>query len=113
MKKETTEPNITIRELFAKDAPNEVPHWFESRHEAAPKRPLIPKNLREEQKKELQSWLRDPCWYLQDDLKFFQDAHYKYNEDKRKWDLKTEEERYFQWRIYFADQLINLLNRTK
>ena len=62
---------LTIRQLFSKDAPDNIPYWFVSVHEDAPKFPEIPVDLEESKQKEIRGWLRDPIFDLPKDLMFF------------------------------------------
>ena len=104
---------LTIRQLFSKDAPDDIPYWFVSVHEDAPKFPEIPADLEESKQNQISGWLHDPIGDLPKDLMFFQELFSEYHKAKYEWDLKTTEERYFQWRTYYADKLIEQLNKTE
>lgn len=62
-------PNdLTLRDLFAKDAPDEIPEWYKHT-------PLSQKTFQS-------------------------------NSAIRDYEIKDEQNRYFQWRYYYADKMI-------
>lgn len=110
---------LTKREYFAGLAPDNIPDWFEhTKDEDKPERPLSWVDIKEGHKffpfkDELKNWTHDPCYDLPPSLKWYQDAHEKYNEQKLQYDNNNKSDRYFQWRTFYADKLLQQLDNPQ
>lgn len=105
---------LTIRQHFAATAPAEIPDWFIHTPNPAPIQPAGWADIKweDEQTKDIvSSWHIDPCFDLGEEMHWYQEQWETYWEIKREYDLSEKEERYFQWRTYYADALINQLNK--
>lgn len=101
---------LTIRQHYANSAPNEIPDWFV--HVQSSDKPTMPGYDKEPElfQKEIQDWLRDPCYDLPEELQWFQKRVEQYNDNYSAWILQEKKQRYFQWRLFYADNLIAALN---
>lgn len=94
---------MTLLEYYAAHAP-EVPEWFDGEKEQIPAPPDIndyPENARAE----IRSWLRDGTWDLSKDCGSFQEDFNEWRCTRDKILSKNKISRYFQWRIYYAEQI--------
>lgn len=111
-----TVAGLTIRQYLAATAPAEIPDWFIHTPNPAPIQPAGWADIKweDEQTKDIvSSWHIDPCFDLGEEMHWYQEQWETYWEIKREYDLSEKEERYFQWRTYYADALINELNKEK
>ena len=103
---------LTKREYFAAMA-GDPPSWFV--HEPLPKNikpiPDWENVMHEEDKKIVIDWLHDGIYDLPDHLQWFQDAHAKYDQELNDWSKRNAISRYFQWKTFYADNLLNQLNQ--
>lgn len=104
---------LTKREIFSKDAPDTVPYWFVHNSSDKPVEPKSPYTLTAKQSEIIAGCIKDPCWSLPQDLSFFEKLMNDYNNSLSEWERKDAEERYFQWRTYYADKLIEQLNKIE
>lgn len=98
--------------FFAAHAPDEIPGWFEH---APPPEPAYNNvnilHLSVENQRYLNSWKNDPCWDLEDEFSWYQDAINANIELMGGWLKKDQGERYFQWRVFYAKKMVEYLNR--
>lgn len=112
---ESASLGVTKLEFFACNAPVDIPSWFV--HMAPEKitcqEPSYDEIESKEDKETCRGWRMDPCYDLPDHLKWFQDrteqASTAYSENIR----KDNEARYFQWRRYYAEQLLSELSKPQ
>lgn len=103
------EPGMSIRQWFAAHAPTEIPHWFE--HEP-PSRASIPRLVTvddvtlPEHKKIVKDWLCDAVCDLPEELTWFVDMRLAYSEAFDAWERENLRARYFQWRWFYADAML-------
>lgn len=113
----TAEPGIDTIDYFAAHAPDEIPLWFKPE---PLKRPLKP-NPDPVIAGLAKSWLKDPCYdfpsiFDQESGEYsteyrriaeaFEKAISDWNEENRRIDRLESERRYFQWRWYYAEQML-------
>lgn len=105
---------ITKREYFARIAPEEIPNWFV--HVALPvvKKPKGWSDYPEDFpfRQEMKAWQHDPCYDLPEELADFQKSWEDYGTECAEHRKMENETRYFQWRVYYANQLIAELNKS-
>lgn len=105
-------PGLTKLEYFACNAPKEIPSWFVhvSPDKLTCQQPSFDDIENVDDRQLCRSWLMDSCFDLPDHLKWFQDkteqASANYSENVR----KDNEARYFQWRRFYAEQLLSTLS---
>lgn len=103
---------LTKREYFAGNAP-EVPEWF-NHSEPVKDYPPMPnwRDIKDIEDKNLcESWIHDGCFDLPDHLQWFSDRVNKHVEARENWGLLNAQERYFQWRTFYADRLLTQLSK--
>src|SRR6185369_16843545 len=98
----------TKREYFAACAPEEIPNWFKAIETGKPKAPDSYRSLPDDSphKELLTQWHGDPIFDLPEELKWYQEKWEAYWNEKSDWEKENARSRYFQWRWYFADQMI-------
>ncbi len=111
-------------------APDAIPDWLQHKPEPKPKQPVLPeayaaeKNLPENVSCFLSNWISDPCYELDDyprglkeskvskkylpHLTEFRNAWEAYWKEKREWKEKEGENRYFQWKAYYANKFLEI-----
>ncbi len=109
----TSENGLTKREYFANNAPDNIPDWFKH---TEPKRvykdaPHWATIEVEEDKELCKQWRHDPCFDLPEHLQWFQDAVQNEVSARNDWELQNHIARYFQWRTFYANNLISELNK--
>lgn len=106
-------PGMTKREVFAKDAPQEIPDWFEFKDPSL-KHPVGPtfKNLSPEDDRTVRDWIKDPSYDLDEHLQWFQMAWEQYLEDRFQYENQLKIDKYFAWRVYYADMLLSQLAKS-
>lgn len=101
---------LTKREIFAKDAP-EPPEWF--KHKSKLKLPDQPKSwvsmVDGDDKDLCKNWQYDPCFDLPDHLQWYQSSWEDYHKKAEEHNQSMYAEKYFAWRLYFADELLKAL----
>jgi hypothetical protein len=105
---------LTKREYFAAHAP-EIPNWFANKLSPTPKKPKSWMEIKWSNQEEtdlIRSWWSDPIFDLPEHLIWYQQEWQEYNELYNEWNRQNIIDRYFQWRIFYADNLINELNKT-
>lgn len=110
-----TAAGITKLEFFACNAPVDIPGWFV--HTPAECKEVFPpqaaKIVNENLRKQALDWVRDPIYDLPQELDWFQDEYENYWESKRQFAIADEQARYFQWRRYYAEQLLAELSKPQ
>jgi hypothetical protein len=106
---------VTKLEFFACNAPVEIPSWFEH---VAPKNTISEMYnaddiTNEEDKKEIKAWLYDPIYDLPEHLKWFSDRIEEISHERAAYEVKNNAARYFQWRVYYAEQLLAELSKPQ
>jgi glycine/D-amino acid oxidase-like deaminating enzyme len=95
---------------FAANAPTEIPRWFEPILEPKPTAPKAWDQMKwenEEDKGWVRDWHRDPIFDLPEHLSWYQKQWDAHNEVRRDWEKKYEQQRFFQWRWFYAEQMLN------
>jgi len=118
--------NIVLATLI-ESAPEEIPAWFVPNCRPAPDKPdFEPDTGNSQLDSFIRNWQRDPCWDIdpwnEEQFSFpvtyeqklnlikYVDDWKTYWQRRRKYYIQRERERYLQWRIFFAE---NMLNRIK
>lgn len=108
-------PGLTKREYLSAFAPKEIPGWFihiEPQRNIC-KKPTWQTIENEEDRKEVKQWQFDPIYDLPDHLQWFSDKVKKHYEDLAEWERQNTIARYFQWRVFYADQLLAHLSNPQ
>lgn len=95
--------------VVAAHAPNKIPIWFKHvpPEELKVKRPYWT-DLTDQGDRDLcQRWLSDGEWDLPEHLQWFQKQHNEFYDAKIEWEARNAQERYFQWRAFFAKNIID------
>lgn len=108
---EITDKGISIMLKLASQAPDCIPLWF--KHDEPEKNWKYPEksdryNMTEHlnEIETINSWLNETIKELPDELKWFQTEYEAAEIEEEKWKIENEKERYFQWRFYWANQMI-------
>lgn len=105
---------LTKREWFSGMAPVDIPSWFKHTppewKEVA--MPQVNKIENEEHRREAKNWLHDPIYDLPEELSWFQKEYETYWESRRQYAVADQQARYFQWRRYYAEQLLTELSNS-
>jgi hypothetical protein len=108
-------PGVSKLEFFACNAPVDIPGWFT--YSPPPDKPIEDATwLRIENvddRKYFIEWLKDGDYDLPDHLKKFKEEYDNYHNDLDDWRKKDWAARYFQWRRYYAEQLLNELSNPQ
>ncbi len=106
------ESGLSKREYFAAHAP-EIPEWFTGKSLDKPKEPKHWEEMPDgsPDKRILMNWHRDPCYDLPDHLKYYQEAWEGHSVMMGEWDRMNVQLRYFQWRVYYADNMLAELEK--
>lgn len=107
---------LTKREYFANSAPAEVPAWFDHIKKPYPKKPTDYKLLYTDFDHPVRIELQE--YYDTDgnstlntkQAKEYIEANDRFYEEEIIWQKENKAERFFQWRTFYADTLINELN---
>lgn len=107
---------MTKIEFFALNSPDEIPGWFVH---VPPERnfpelplPYLNRDAPEADKQDLQDWRDDVIDELPEHLKWYSEQAEAHSKGIVKWDIENNIQRFFQWRIFFAENLLNKLNET-
>lgn len=106
---------ISKLEFFACNAPVDIPNWFEH---VAPERDISEMYNAdditiEEDRKEVKAWLHDPIYDLPEHLKWFSDRIEEISHERAAYEVKNNAARYFQWRRFYAEQLLAELSKPQ
>lgn len=121
---------ISVLAHFASQAPVEIPTWFKHEFIEQPaRRPSLDQMFGEASSHEYKEYYMkyfdidvEGYWkpndnivpkQLMDEVKEHIMELRKDTEEKNKWDYENEVARYFQWRVFYGQQLINALNTKK
>ncbi len=104
---------VSKLEFIACNAPFDIPSWF---IHLAPEKPDIKAPDWEEIKivedrNMVRGWVSDPCFDLPDHLQWFSDKTREATSAYYDWLNKDKATRYFQWRRYYAEQLLLTLSK--
>lgn len=99
---------LTKREYFAAKAPA-VPDWFIHKQPIKPQRPQF--NGTPDDDKLIRNWHNDGFEDLPDHLQWYADEWIKYQDERQMWEKENQKARFFQWSTYYADALIEQLNK--
>lgn len=115
--KSTGNKNADLK-FFAAHAPTDIPEWFKHIEPPKDKVPPAPDAnvLPERPRQSFVSWRQDPCYELGASSSFpeladFEKAQNKHWEAIKEWRSKNQAARYFQWRWFYAGQMV--LNRCE
>ena len=118
---------MTMRQWYKGQAPDQAPSWFKHRSRPRPEQPEIEINgyisckgvINPEVQARVNNWRRDPCYDLSDldpkenwteaELAAMVKYEVTWKERWKAFDAWCEqdlEDRYFQWRGYYADAMI-------
>lgn len=101
---------LTAREVFAKDAPP-MPDWFEYTSKLKP--PKEPKSWVDmpegDDQNDCKNWQHDTECELPEHLQWYSQAWEKYWDEREAYYQALKSEKYFAWRLYFADELLKQL----
>lgn len=97
-------------DYFAAHAPGKIPDWFKHQESTRPNEVTWLQLTTPEDQETARAWMCDDSWDLPEHLKWFQEAYIKYLEEKRLWERQNNESRFFQWRQYYAEQMVELIN---
>lgn len=92
-------------------APSEIPNWFVD-PAFKEKQPSVISWMyikNPEDREEVRQWVSDGCFELSDHLEWFAEKYRKDQEGKAEFFKRKEVSRYFQWRLYYANTLLNYL----
>ena len=107
------EPGVTKLEFFACNAPNEIPGFFTH---VSPDKNITPQprwqDLFKEHQAVVKEWLSDRQ-QLPEELQWFGEQWRKHEEEDRAYRYADNAARYFQWRRYYAEQLLNELSKPQ
>lgn len=111
----TEHSGVSKFELFACNAPNEIPGWFKH---IEPEKNISEcpdyNNIENKEDKEFcRQWLNDTEFELPEHLKWFIDKTEKSRIEYFDWLRSDKEARYFQWRRYYAEQLLATLSKPQ
>jgi len=104
---------LTKLEFFACNAPVDIPGWFKHTPPKLEevKAPNASSIVNEEHRKQAIDWVRDPIYDLPQELDWFQKQYEMYWESKRLSAIADEQAKYFQWRRFYAEQLLSELSK--
>lgn len=103
---------ITTREYFAANA-GDPPNWFVHIPEEY-KGLKYPdwREIKDESDQTLcMDWTRDGCYDLPDHLQWFSDKYEQARKENHEHKVKDTISRYFQWKTYYADNLLKQLSK--
>lgn len=106
-------PGVSKLEFIACNAPSEIPSWFKHTPPAVvvTERPSIHK-LTAEDKKAVEQWHEFDC-ELPERLKWYDVQLIKHIDEQAAFDKLDKAAHYFQWRRYYAEQLLLELSKPQ
>jgi hypothetical protein len=104
---------LSKREWFAAHAPIEIPNWFTHvpPEKKLTRRPIWLDIDNEQDRETCRHWL-DGEYDLPEHLKWFSDQFSKAYDEEQQWNIENESERYFQWRVHYADIMLHELQKV-
>jgi hypothetical protein len=104
---------ITKLEFFACNAPVDIPSWFVH---VSPEKNITPQptwyTLPKEAQEHVKLWFGEGI-ELPEELRWFSDQWNKFEAEDMAYKVSDWNARYFQWRRYYAEQLLNELSKTQ
>lgn len=114
--RDDTQRGITLFYFYVAQAPD-VPNFFihQQRKKEYGQQPTwqTTKFRNEKDKEDVRDWMQGAIEDLPDHLKWFEDKVKKWDTDKHAWDLQDRTDRYFQWRVFYAETLIKTINESR
>lgn len=106
---------LTKLEFFACNAPVDIPSWFVHVPPAIKPvvNPIWQTIANEDDRKHFINWMKDNEYGLPDHLKHYSEAYNKFQNEGDEWRKKDWAARYFQWRRYYAEQLLLELSKPQ
>lgn len=108
---------ISMRSFFANSAPSDIPEWFEFKGESWPPQPNFDYIEESSDRDLLTHWADNFGSGIKLDDRF-KPEQAAYTQRRKDWckeinavDKRNEKNRYFAWRTFYADQLIEQLNK--
>lgn len=105
---------VSKLEFFACNAPCDIPWWFEH----VPPVKNLSKRFgledinNEEDRKVVKDWEYDPIYDLPDHLQWYSDRIALINKENKVYEHENNAARYFQWRRFYAEQLLAELSKS-
>lgn len=107
---------LTKRELFASNAPQNVPLWFQH---TAPILRKLPKpkiwsdySDKDPFKEDMRKWHTEERFVdLPEEVAFYQKEWEAYEKSENHWNFLNHQERFFQWRLFYADEMLRKLDK--
>jgi hypothetical protein len=105
---------VTKLEFFACNAPVDIPNWFVhvKPENKTGKNPNYDDIKIEEDRDLARQWVMDQCFDLPEHLQWFSDAITKNANDYSDFIKEDLSARYFQWRRFYAEQLLSQLSNS-
>lgn len=106
---------LTKWEYFLAHAP-EVPEWFQHKETCPIDPPLYwdqRTDLSEEDKKELRDWHHDPIYDLPEKFSHYQNEIEEHSVKMTEWRNGCAVRKFFAWRVYYADSMIECVRGKK
>lgn len=105
---------MTKLEYAAIHAPEEIPRWFKHKEPYSksirhPKDCIKPEHMKEPHLYKINNWLNDGCYDLDPEYDYIEEASRAYMEAKDSWSKENTLQRYFQWKIFYAETLLKTL----
>lgn len=102
-------------EFFACNAPVDIPGWFtyNKPEKNIPKTPDFNDIANEEDREMCRQWLHDPIFDLPNHLQWFSDKSKEASDQYSDYVKRDCAARYFQWRRYYAEQLLSELSKPQ
>lgn len=102
---------ITLFYYYAGKAPDNIPEWFVHTPPEKPKtaRPYWNEVEDKNDRAILRDWLNDGSYDLPEHLQWFQKQQDQWWQENQQYIREDKKARYFQWRAYYANNLINTL----
>jgi|GEM_PF-2903239 len=104
----------SLKDYYAAHAPTEIPAWFEGNNpdfegEGSPLSSKEYEALSAEEKSLISAWLEDGVWDLPTHLEWFESQFKAHQQDKQEYLKDCKIGRYFQWRKYYAEQMMEVM----
>lgn len=106
---------VSKLEFFACNAPVDIPGWFTH---VAPEKKLSRRFTlqdinNDEDRKVVRDWQLDAIYDLPEHLQWYSDRVNLINTEQSKYEQMNGAARYFQWRRYYAEQLLTELSKPQ
>lgn len=113
--KATGDVPVSLLDHYAATAP-EIPDWFqhEEPEKDYPEPPsLADHRLSEQDRDHLRTWINHSEVGMPDHLKWYPEETKKANHLRAMWHQINEEARFFQWRLYYAQEMVRMVEALK